>query len=366
MKISDQVKAIMKKKSVKKGKAISFTQNDLLSTGSTLLNLAYTDNPYGGLVKGRYFFMIGDSSSGKTFTALTCLAEACINKNFDDYRLIYDNIEDGALMDWSKYFGKKAADRISAPYYDPETGEPVYHKYVEDFYYYIDDLLKERVPFIYVLDSQDALSSNSEEDKFEDTKKKSRAGKEAAGSYGDGKAKIHSANLRRTVNALRDTGSILIIVGQTRDNLGFGFEKKTRSGGRALKFYAHMESWSSVAGKLEKSVNGKKRELGIKAQITVKKNRFTGKRRTVTVPIYTSIGIDDIGSCIDYLVEEKRIKTKKGVGLISDDFGFEGSRLKLIRHIEENDMYEDLQAVVGEVWAQVEEACIVTRRSRYE
>jgi len=82
MKTNDVKKALRRKK---KREKLSF-----LSTGSTLLNLACTGKPYYGFAKGHYYFIVGDSVSGKTFLSLTCLAEASINPNFDNYRFIYD------------------------------------------------------------------------------------------------------------------------------------------------------------------------------------------------------------------------------------------------------------------------------------
>lgn len=341
----------------KKSKA-PLQPKDLLSTGSTLLNLALTSRPNGGLVKGKYFFFVGDSSSGKTFLTLTCLAEASINPNFDDYRFIYDNVEDGALMDFTRYFGSAVAKRVEPPCEDGASES------IEDFYYNIDDAIEDGRPFIYILDSMDALTSKEEGDKFEEQKTAHRKGKEAAGSYGDGKAKKNSANLRRVVHKLKKSGSILIIINQTRDNLGFGFDKKTRSGGRSLRFYACAELWSSVVKKLSKTVRGSKRQIGIISKIQIKKNRLTGKEWEVEIPLYHSFGIDDIGSCVDYLVAEKHWSETKGI-VKAPEFEFKGSREKLIRHIEENDLYKDLQEMVREVWNDVEEACKVKRKSRY-
>jgi len=76
-----------------------------------LLNLACTGNPNGGFFKGHYFQIVGDSTSGKTFLSLTCLAEANINKHFEDYRFIFDDGEGGALMDLTKFFGAGVADK---------------------------------------------------------------------------------------------------------------------------------------------------------------------------------------------------------------------------------------------------------------
>ena len=74
------------------------SRRDLLSTGSTLLNLACSENPFGGFLKGKYYLLVGDSDSGKTFLSMSCFAEAMIQKPFKNYRLIYDYVEDGMLM----------------------------------------------------------------------------------------------------------------------------------------------------------------------------------------------------------------------------------------------------------------------------
>ena len=59
--------------------------DSLLSTGSTMLNLALTDNPYGGYPKGCLVNVVGDSSSGKTFLCLNTLAEAVCSSAFEKY-----------------------------------------------------------------------------------------------------------------------------------------------------------------------------------------------------------------------------------------------------------------------------------------
>jgi len=356
MKTKDLKKALRKKKKEEK---LSF-----LSTGSTLLNLACTGKPYCGFAKGRYYFIVGDSASGKTFLSLTCLAEASINSNFDNYRFIYDNSEGGAMMDIKRFFGKRVWKRMEAP--SSNKGEDVFSSTIEEFYYHIDDALHYGKPFIYILDSMDSLSSQSEADKFEEHKTAYRKGKSAAGSYTDGKAKINSANLRRIISSLKKEGqSILIIINQTRDNIGFGFERKSRSGGHALRFYATIELWSSVRRRVSKTVKGKKRQLGIECLIEIKKNRITGRERKLTIPIYHSFGIDDIGSCINYLTEEGHWKTQ-GNKIIVPEFEFRGSKERLIRYVDEYEMERDLRDMVGDVWNEIEESCRVKRKRRYE
>jgi len=185
------------------------------------------------------------------------------------------------------------------------------------------------------------------------------------GSYGDGKAKKNSAGLRVVVDKLGKTKSILIIICQSRDNLGFGFEKKTRSGGRALKFYATLEMWTAVKKKIKKKVKGKDREIGANVEIKIKKNRITGRQTTIEIPLYHSIGVDDVGCCIDYLVSEKHWKMS-GNSVSAPEFEFKGLKAKLIKHIEDNDLEKELQDIVGLVWHEILDACSIDRKRKYE
>lgn len=333
-----------------------FSRSDLLSTSSTLLNLALSGHIEGGWCRGHYFLYVGDSSSGKTFLALSTLAEARINERFKGYRLIYGDVEKGAMMNMEKYFGN-LIDRMEIT--SPET--------VEEFYFELDDAFKKPKPFIYVLDSQDALGSQKSDKKFAELKASSRKGTKAAGSYGDGKAAVHSERIRRVCSNLKKTGSILLILAQTRDNLDGGmFAPPTvYSGGRALRFYAAAQIWSSTKGKVTKTVRSKERQIGIISKISIKKNRLTGKEWEIRIPILFQYGMDDVGSCVDFLIDEKHWKGSSGEIEASDFDGVSGSRDEIIKMIEEKDLQGSLREVVGEVWLEIERACHVERKNRY-
>jgi len=353
------------KKAIRK-KARVWVPKKFLSTGSTTLNLACSGRIDGGFAVGTYNLFVGDSDSGKTFLGLTCLAEATIDPYFDEYDLIYDAPEGGALMDLERFFGRRLVERIRPPAMNGK--EQVHSRTVEEFYYHLDDAKKRGKPFVYVLDSQDCLSSKAEIDKFVKTKRTARKqdADKAAGSYGDNKAKVHSANLRRVCGDLQSLHSILVILNQTRDSFSM-FEHGTFSGGRALKFYAKVQLWSSVAGKLERTVRGKKRQLGIYSKVKVKKNHITGKERVVIVPIYHSCGIDDVGGMIDYLVDEKVWPERDGVIKVTG-MGpeFSMKREKLIQKILDEDLWQDLREIVGEAWREIEKQCEVKRARRYD
>jgi RecA/RadA recombinase len=367
----DEVKGILR--SPKPEKA---SENGLvyLPTGLTLLNLACSGRPDGGFSCGRFYYLVGDSRSGKTFLSLTCLAEAARHPAFKSYRFIFDNAEDGALMDFPAFFGTEATKRIEAP------GKKGQHSStVEAFYFHLDDAARAGRPFIYILDSMDALYPEADEKKFrqhkqaharkqrqEDGEEKS---KEPAGSYGVAKAKLNSSHLRLARNMVQETGSILIVISQTRDNLGFGFKPKTRGGGHALTFYATEELWFSVVGKIKKTVRGKDRTVGDTLKIRVEKNRQTGREASVEVPFYPAFGFDDLGSCVNYLLLEKHwSKAEKGSKITAPEFGFEGTAETLIRKLEAEGKADELRQLVARVWAEVEEEsrATVVRQPRYQ
>lgn len=365
----DEVKRAMRKKpKTVDGKARN------VSTGASMLNLGISGNVDVGITEGQCVLFVGDTSAGKTWIGMSLLAEASINPEFDGYRLIYDAPERGARMDKEFYFGERMVERLETCYSDT----------VEDFFYSVDDDLKDGTPFIRLLDSVDALDTLADIKKFKQQKSARKKEEVAKGSMGMSKPKILSENMRRMTGSLSKSRSILVIINQTRDNVDAGMfeQKKTRSGGWALEFYSDVVMWSSVAGHIKKQVRGKDRELGSTIKVRIQRTRATGKQRIVYIPILHSVGIDDIGSCIDYLVDEgvwkgkagkEKVSARKGSApktsgiLVAKGIGPEivGSREDLIREIEERGLQDDLRMLVQETWDEVEEACRVERKNRY-
>lgn len=360
---TEDIKSVLRAKRDEERVTAAMKPKGMLSSGSTLLNLACSGNPFRAFMRGGFYLIPGASSAGKTVLAGTCLAEAAISPKFEDYDLIFDNVENGNLF-FEKFYGERVCTRIRAFKYD-KKGNPVNSVTVQDFYYNSHDQMTKKKSVI-VLDSENALTSDAEKKKFLKKKKATEEGEESAGSYGDGKAAVHSQSLRNLCALARDTESITIMLCQSRDNIGFGamFEPETRSGGRALKFYAQLEIWFKVKKKLVRTVNGQARKIGIIAIAQVKKNRFTGKDRTVEIPIYTSSGIDDLGSCIDFLIKEKHWSGTEG-NIVAPEFKFEGSREKLIRKIENENRERELQLLTAEVWNEIEAQCEVRRKNKY-
>jgi RecA/RadA recombinase len=345
-------------------------EEDWLSTGMTVLNLAITGRPFHGIPKGKAMHFVGDSSSGKSWFSLNLFAEAAQNKQFDGYRFVFDNAENGALMDVERYFGASTAKRIRPP--AGSRDEPVYSETIEQFYFHADAAL-DRGPCIYVLDSMDALNANDDEHLFEAQREAFENGKASdKGSYGMAKAKANSNHIKRVVRKLRTTGSILVVISQTRDKIGGSIPGlKTHSGGRATKFFAHVQLWTSVRGPLTKPINGIEREVGSTIRVDIQKNRLSGWEGKIELPFYRSLGFDDLGSCVDYLYSEghwEGTKTKAGklTKITAPEFEFEGKPEALIAKIEEENSERELRMLVANVWDGIEEQIKVVRKPRYK
>ena len=354
---------------------------NLLSSGSTLLNLAITGTPEGCWQPGYFYLLVGDSRAGKTMIGLSTFAEATINPAYVNHRLIYDNPE-RRRMDVARLFSPTTEDRIEPPRIVKELAEP--SDTVEGFYFNLDNALAaagwdsekrkynprpDSRPFIYVLDSMDPLRPIADIKKFAEEKtaylRQTESGnaKPVKGSYGTYKARLNSQNLRLAIPGIEKTGSILIIIAQSRDTID-GWDK-TRGGGRALRFYNAAEIWVSIAKTYRKAVNGKERNIGHRVRAAVEKNSVTGKQWEVDFDVYPSVGIDDTGSCIEMLAGEKWW-SKNDSGIIdAREFGVKKTKELLARYIEKQGKEEKLRELVGKCWAEIDAACSVTRKNRY-
>lgn len=339
---------------------------DFVSTGSTQLNLAFTGSPTRGVPKGCYLYLVGDSGSMKTWLAFNLLAEAARNRNFDQHAFVYDGPENGAWMEVPKFFGPGVAERIVPP---RGTGtECVFSQTVQEFYYNLDDCL-DKGPVIYIEDSMDALNAEEDEEQFEKEKQAHRNDKDVKGSYGVAKAKSNSKNINRVVQRLRETGSILVVISQTRDKIGSMFAgQKTRSGGRSLRFYAHLEVWTSIRKPLTRTHMGKEREYGSLIRAEVHKNRINGWEGELEIPFIKGHGIDDVGGMVRYLIDEEHWESdgKDNPKVSAPEFNnFEGTAQKLIERIQESGDEHELQLITAKVWREIAEGSAPLRKPRY-
>lgn len=336
----------------------------LIPSGATLLNLSLSDSPEGGYATGTITNIIGDSSAGKSLLAHSMLASCANDKRFNKHLLIYDDVEAACQFDLSRLFGQKYTDRVCAPYTD-EDGAPASSDTIQEWLIYMKKLLDKGKPFVYILDSFDALTSEETEDYIDEVEKAHDKNKDMPGQFGAEKAKWSSKILSYLKKKLKDTDSFVLIVSQTRENLSPGsFQKKVRSGGKALEFYSSAIMWLAVADRLKKTVNKKERQIGVLTKIQITKSRLTGKVRDVTLPIYYYYGIDDTRSLVGWLIDNGVWKGEKTI--VAEELDIVASKEKLIQMIEEQGLEDKVIALVSKTWRSIERALVPERKKRFE
>ena len=347
----------------------------LISSGSTLYDLACSDTILGAYLIGSMANIVGDKSSGKTTLALSVLAEASQNPDFNEYELILDDVEAANEFDVAALFGQQLADRLQAP---TENGAS---DTVAELQNNILNTIKRGKPFIYVLDSFDALTTDEE---LERAYAKAD-GKELKGSYGMQKAKGSSELFRVITREMKSANGLLIIISQVRENIDpMSFTKYRRTGGKALDFYATNITWLANKGTIKKM----DRDIGNDVAAKVDKNKLTGKHRIVNYQTITGYGIDDIGSMVDFMIVEKfwlpkvaaekkidksegrkprqsKTTADKNVIVRAKILGLEGNRASLIAQIEEQGLCNALREEVRDAWLVIEEKLHHNRPSKY-
>lgn len=356
-KVDDLLAALEDARAPEGDAVMTIDPKDFVSTGSTALNLAITGHPDRGIAAGTYVLLAGDSDTGKSWVAKSILAEAARRKRFAGHRLIYDDVEFGSLVDTEEFFGRKLAARL----------EEKNTRYVEDLYDEVRADIKSGTPFIRVVDSMDSLDSRKDEEHRAKAKKAKAKGEEAGGTYGTAKAKANQELRTIATQQLRENDSILVIIAQLKQNIGFGamLQPKTRAGGTALKFYAHLEVWLNPKAPIKKKVRDKRVEVGIVTSAKVKKNRYTGRKRSTLFTILHQHGIDDTGDMVRFLVGQGHWP-KKGGNVFAKEMDVTLTEEKLIRHIEAEELEDAVKDAVHAVWNDIENQSRLERKKRYD
>lgn len=314
-------------------------------TGCTLFDLALG----GGFAQGRMVNIIGDKSTGKTLITLEAIASN--KRDNPDIDVYYDDAEAGFNFNSEELFGVTIYDENFS-----------HSKTIEDFDLNFSKITKKNNQMIYVLDSFDAIGSEDESEKREENRKKREAGKKEKGDYGMSKQKKSGQFFRDYIQDIRKQNSTLIIISQVRENIGVSFgAKHTRSGGKALDFYASQMIWLAECEKM------KKRDIpiGIRTKIRVTKNKVGKPFRECYIDILFDYGIDNVMSNLNFLYDlltDRGCEKLKREKLKWDDIEY--TKSALIKHIEDNNLEDELDKRVIKKWNEREEAICPNHRKR--
>ena len=263
------------------------------STGCTLLDLVVGGGEGLGIPFGKIINIVGDKSSGKTFLLNEIIA-ASYAEYKDNLSWNLDDGEAGYTFDPVKLYG---IDIIGGSVYQSKT--------IQDFDAHVGVFLKnikgKNKVGIYGLDSLDGLSDEEKEKRAGDRTSAMEKGKghEDKGTYGMQLPKFLSQEFFKTKSKqIAEKNTLLVIVSQVRDNIdAFSFKKQTRSGGRALDFYAHTCLWLATVMKIIKN----NKVVGVVVKAKTEKSKTARPFRECIFSLYFDYGVDDIGSNIDYL-----------------------------------------------------------------
>jgi recombination protein RecA len=255
------------------------------SSGCSLLDCVLGG---GGYPVGRIVNIVGDKSTGKTLLAI----EACANfaAAYPKGRVRYREVEAAFDPPYAERLGLPL-DRVELPSDSCLT--------VEDLFNDLDAFVSKcgREGGLYIVDSLDALSDKAEmEDDF------------GKSSYGASKAKDMSKLFRRLNQKVSEHLVTVFIISQVRDKIGVSFGRKTtRSGGRALDFYASQVLYLAHVGRLKRTVRGVERAEGVAIKALCDKNKVGLPFRECEFPILFAFGVDDVTAGLDWLKEVKAL-----------------------------------------------------------
>lgn len=304
-----------------------------VSSGCTTLDCSAG----GGWPLGRVVNIVGDKAVGKTLLAI----EACANfaRQYPKGHIWYREAEAAFDEDYADKLGlpKKRVD------FGPEGTDTIWdtvESVFRDLEKCIQIATKSGEPGMYIIDSLDALSSTDEMKRDIDK-----------GSYKTDKAKVLSELFRRLVRGLKKANILLIVVSQIRDRIGITFgDKKSRSGGKALDFYASHIFYVSHLGNIKKTIRGNTRQVGVRVRGKFKKNKITVPFREAEFQIKFFYGIDDAEACVTWLKDTGYMtpkEAKKESTILEKEFKRDFTLYK--RHARA------LSKEVQSYWAEVEE-----------
>jgi protein RecA len=304
-----------------------------VSSGCSIMDAALG----GGWALGRVANIVGDKSSGKTLLAMEAIANFA--KDYPNGWIRYAESEAAFDEEYAAALGVPI-DRIEfnadgVPMATVEEWEADMRRCMEKG--------KGR-PGLYILDSLDALSDEAEQ--------KREFGE---GTYGGTKPKLIGQLFRSNVADIEAQDVLLIVISQLRDKLNVTFgETKTRSGGRALDFYASHIVWLAEVEKLKKTIDKVERIIGIKVRAKVKKNKVGLPFREADYPILFGYGIDDLTAGVEWLINANREDCLKELGLSKAGYKVRLANLRDKGGAEVAALRTQITQVVKREWAAIE------------
>ena len=259
---------------------------EFVSTGSTVLDLAISNKPNGGVAVGRITEINGLESSGKSLLGSHILAETQRKGGV----AVYIDTETSVSREFLEAIGIEIQNLL---YLHLETVEDIFEAIVE-IVAKVRESDKDRLVTILV-DSLAGASTKGELDGDFDKE-----------GWATDKAIITSKAMRKITQMIGRRKVALVFTNQLRQKLGVMFgDPWTTSGGKALPFHASTRIRLKNVGQIKDT---KKNTIGIKMRAQVIKNRLGPPMRHADFELYFETGIDNEGSWLQVMKDHKLVK----------------------------------------------------------
>jgi recombination protein RecA len=260
--------------------------SDWISTGSSILDLAISNRPHGGLPVGKMVEFNGLEGTGKSLVSAHVVADT---QKKGGVAVVIDT-ENAAAPEFWKSLG---VDLSKLLYVQCETVEDIFEK-MEHMIGIVRKSNKDRILTI-IVDSVAAASTKAELE--------SDHGKDG---FATGKSIIISKAMRKITTMIGRQKVLTVFTNQLRQNLNamaFG-DKYVVSGGKSLAYHCSVRVRLNNTGKLKKG----EEVIGNECKAVVVKNRMGPPQRQASFDIYFDSGIADYGSWIKVLKENNLVK----------------------------------------------------------
>ena len=260
---------------------------EFVSTGSSMLDLAISNRPNGGIAVGRITEINGLESSGKSLLGAHILAETQKKGGV----AVYIDTETSVSQEFMEVIG---LDLYKMLYLHLETVEDIFEA-IEEIVTKVRESDKDRLVTILV----DSLAAAS-------TKVELEADFDKDG-WATAKAIIISKAMRKITQLIGREKIALVFTNQLRQKLGVMFgDPWTTSGGKALPFHSSTRIRLKNMGQIKDTG---KNVLGMKCRAQIIKNRLGPPLRHADYDMYFDRGIDNYGAWLTVLKEHKLVKT---------------------------------------------------------
>lgn len=260
--------------------------SDWISTGSSILDLAISNRPNGGLPVGRMVELTGLEGTGKSLVSAHIMA----NTQKKGGIAVYIDTEASVSTEFWKSIGVNVKDVV---YLATETVEDIFANIEKAIAY-----IRTKQPNALVTIIVDSVAGASTKSELE-----SEHGKTG---YATDKSIIISKAMRKITTMIGKQKILIVFTNQLRQNINamaFG-EKYVVSGGKALAYHTSVRVRLNNVGKIKKD----DQIIGNECKAVVIKNRMGPPNKQASFNIYYDSGIADYSSWLDILKKIGAIK----------------------------------------------------------